>query len=332
MKTLNHSQILLSIIVPVYNTRELLKKCLDTIIHQTIRNYEIIIIDDNSSENIQEIIDIYAKCGIELIYVRLPECKGPGGARNAGLTYARGKYIGFCDSDDWLDLDYYEKGIYYMENTNADLGMYSQIREYDYHNADPIYKCKYDSFMELSPDMTIKIMTYQFDVGIKVIPPCINKIYRRDYLLSINAGFEEKMYFQDVLFSFETILNAKKIICIPNTKYHHYKRSNSIIQSFDEKHIQDFCKLFQLIKSFLISKNLYEIYKMNYYKLMEHFYNIIIREIFQFVYNEESKKKYICASFMALKQIVVIDEYLEYTSAENLRQHIQPNITDTTLY
>lgn len=325
-------KIVLSIIVPVHNTKKELVTCLDSLVHQTAKAFEIIIVDDNSDEDIRAVADSYCDTFPQIVYIRLAESKGPGGARNVGLKKARGKYIGFCDSDDWVDLDFYEKGIHYMQISDADIGMYSQLREYDYKPESPIYKCKYDSFMELTPNITIKIMTYQMDVGIKVIPPCINKIYKKEFLDNIHASFEEHMYFQDVLFAFHTILSSKKIICIPSAVYHHYKRSNSIIQSFDDKHIQDFQKLFKLIKSFLESRNLYDNYVFNYYKLLDHFYNIIIREIFQFVSDEDMRKKYIAKSFRALKDIVILEEYIEYTSAEELRQHIQPHIKDTTLY
>lgn len=332
MSLSSEEKVTLSIIVPVHNTKKELTICLDSLVHQTLKSFEIIIVDDNSDEDIQTIVESYHNVFSAITYIRMSETKGPGGARNVGLSKARGQFIGFCDSDDWVDLDYYEKGVHFMQISDAEIGMYSQRREYDYKSEPPVYKCKYDSFMELTPDITIKIMTYEMNVGIKVIPPCINKIYKQEFLKKIHAFFEENMYFQDVLFTFHTILSANKIICIPTTVYHHYKRSNSIIQSFDDKHIQDFQKLFLLIKKLLESKNLYEHYAFNYYKLLDHFYNIIIREIFQFILDENTRKKYICKSFHALKNIVNLDEYVQYTSAEELRQHIQPHIKDTTLY
>lgn len=332
MTTTDKDKVTLSIIVPVYNTKKQLPTCLDALVNQTIKSYEIIIVDDNSQDNIQEVIRPYHSYCSDIIYIRLPESRGPGGARNIGMEHARGKYVGFCDSDDWVDLDYYEKGVKFMQESGAEIGMYSQLREYDYKPETPVYKCKYDTFMELSPDVVIKIMTYHLNVGIKVIPPCTNKIYLKSFLDSIQAKFEEHMYFQDVYFSFQTILTSKKIICIPLTTYHHYKRPDSIIQSFDEKHIEDFRKLFILIKTYLKSMGLYECYAFNYYKLLDHFYNIIIRETFQFIHDETNRKKYICKSFSALKEVLDVNEYIEFTTAEELRRHIQPHIKDTTLY
>lgn len=325
------TQPMVSVIVPVFNTLKQLPTCLDTLRAQTLKDFEVIIVDDHSSEDIFSHIKDYLDDS-RFSYTRLKKNRGPGGGRNEGLSLAMGKYIGFCDSDDWVDLNYYQDGVTLMEQRQADIGMFSLVRESDIQTKNKLYKCRYDVFMELNSDIVIKILTYQFNAGIKIIPPCTNKIYRKSFLDSIEAKFEENMYFQDVLFAFHTLTKSNKIICIPNAEYHHYRRINSIIQSFSSKHINDFVKLFTLIKQYLQKTNLYDRYCHNYYKLCSHFYNIIIRQIFQFVADEKDKKMYIRESFTGLKKIVDFDEYFEYASAEELRRHIQPHIDDTFLY
>jgi glycosyltransferase involved in cell wall biosynthesis len=325
------TQPMISIIVPVFNTKKQLPTCLDTLHAQTLKDFEVIIVDDHSTEDILSNIKDYLDDS-RFIYIRLEKNRGPGGGRNEGLAQARGKYIGFCDSDDWVDLNYYQEGVAWMEQRQADIGMFSLVRESDIQTQEQLYKCRYVVFMELNSDISIKILTRQFNAGIKIIPACTNKIYRKSFLDSIEAKFEENMYFQDVLFSFHTLTKSNKIICIPNVEYHHYRRKDSIIQSFSSKHIDDFVKLFTLIKQYLQTNNLYDRYCFNYYKLCSHFYNIIIRQIFQFVVDEKDKKMYIRESFAGLKKVVDFDEYFEYVSAEELRRHIQPHIDDTFLY
>lgn len=326
-----NKEILISIIIPIHNTIEHFKKCLDSICTQQNINMEIIVIDDASEQDIFSMVKNY-QSEYEIIYEKNEVSLGPGGARNKGMLKARGKYIGFCDSDDWVDYNFYSYSIECMEKSGADIGMCTQKREYDYIPNEPVYKCKYDELLTLNNDTVFRIMTYQYNLGIKIIPPCINKIYRRDFLISINANFEENMYFQDVYFSCQTLLAARKIICIPNVEYHHYKRPLSIIQSFDDKHIKDFVRLFSLIKNFLKEKGLYQQYCSNYYKFLEHFFNIIVREIFEFVPNETEQKKYIANSLKAVVPLIDFEEYINFTTAEELRQHIQPHIKDTTLY
>jgi len=321
----------ISIIVPVFNGKEYISKCLDTLHGQTLFDIEIIIVDDNSSEDIKTAIRDYLKDS-RICYIRLENNCGPGGARNVGLKKATGKYIGFCDCDDWVDFNYYEQCFYYMEQNSADIGMLSLVRESDTSEKERIFKCHYEQFMKLDSDKTIKILTYQLSAGIKVIPPCTNKIYRKTFLNSISALFEERMYFQDVLFAFHTITQTNNIICIPKAEYHHYRRNDSIIQSFSKKHIDDFTKLFSLIRRYLRKNDLYERYCLNYYSLCSHFYNIIVKQIFQFVPEEKSKKEFLRLSFAALKKVVDFEEYFEFVSAEEIRRHIQPHISDTFLY
>jgi glycosyltransferase involved in cell wall biosynthesis len=320
-----------SVIVPVRNTKKHIRKCLDSLKFQTLSDVEVIIIDDCSTEDIIGEISEYLD-DKHFIYKRLPQSLGPGGARNAGLDMATGKYIGFCDSDDWVDFNYYKSAADALDSHEADIAMCSLVREYDATLENPVYKCKYNELLALNSDVTFRIMTYQYNMGIKVIPPCTNKVYSRAFLERINAKFEERIYFQDVLFSFNTILSSSKVLCVPGTEYHHYKRPNSIIQSFNTKHTDDFHRLFTLLREDLLNRGLYETYCFNYYKLLNHFYSLIIREIFEFVHDDSERKRHMAYSFGKIKDLIVLEEYLEYTAAEEIRRHIQPSIKDTTIY
>lgn len=299
--------------------------------HQTLSEIEIVIVDDHSEDNISTHIQQYLeddrfKC------IRLGHQSGPGGARNRGIEIARGRYIGFCDSDDWFDLNYCKEICKMLDSTNADIAMCGQVREYDTPAKEAIYKCRYDTFYELSGKMAFQLMTYNYKSEIRVIPPCNNKVYRRTFLEDNHFRFQENVYFQDTIFSVETILNCKKVICVPNVLYHHYRRTGSIIQSFDQKHIEDFRNLGISIKQYLVSNNLYKIYMKNYYNLITHFYGVIIREIFQFVTDDAQRKENMVQTFSVLEEIINKEEYLNFLTAEQLRQHLIPDMNDTTLY
>lgn len=323
----------ISVIVPAYNTRKYLSRCLDTLMAQTISEMEIIVIDDCSDENIYELIAPYLDQGGKSIYYeRLDQHRGPGGARNRGIALASGKYIAFCDSDDWVDLTYYEDCVRAMDRSGASIGMCSLVREYDYQQKVPLYKCKYDREISLTGDLAIKALTKQLNIGVQIIPPAINKIYCKDYLDQINLRFVEERLFEDLIFSFISFMHAPKLICIPHAVYHHYKRPSSIVQSFDQKHTEDLVEIFTLLRNYLKSVERYETYQFHYYKFLEQFYNLIVREIFEFVADEETRKVHLSHSLQLIRTVIDFDEYMEYTSAEQLRQHIQPHIVDTTIY
>lgn len=324
---------LLSVIVPVYNTKKYVTRCLDSLMAQTLHDMEIIIIDDCSNEDIEEVILPYINSKRKKIYFeRLNRHVGPGGARNRGIEIAIGKYIAFCDSDDWVDVTYYDVCVEAMERYNAYIGMCGLVRVYDYIQKNPLYKCRYEREISLVGDFALKIMTKQIDTEFLIIPSTINKIYRHDFLDEIELRFVEDRLFEDLLFSFISVMNASKVICIPTVVYHHYKRPNSIVQSFDKKHIDDFMDIFLLLKKYLESTGNYEKYRFNYYKFLEQFYNLIVREIFEFILDDKQQKDYLAYSLQKIKNLIVFEEYIEYTTAEQLRQHIQPHITDTTIY
>ena len=98
-----------SIIVPVYNVEKYLPKCLDSLVSQTIDDFEILVVNDGSPDRSQDIIDEYSRRYPEKVVSLVKENGGQGSARNMALEIAKGEYIGFVDSDDWVDVTMYEK-------------------------------------------------------------------------------------------------------------------------------------------------------------------------------------------------------------------------------
>lgn len=321
-----------SIVIIIKNTKKYLRKCLDSVVNQTFQNIEIIIVDDCSDESSQDIIDKYQSQIIPIQYLYLKKSVGPGGARNCGLKIAKGDYILFIDSDDWIDIDCLQKATPVLERYHADIGMYSLVRNYDTTVTEPYFKCKYDDVQTLNGITAFKIMSGQYDFGITISPSPVNKIYKRKYLINNKITFLEDVYYEDIFWGFRTLLSNGMIVTIPAIKYHHYKRMGSIVQSLSQKHFDDLEKIFIIIKDYLKEQDLYNEYTFDYYKIFERFYNLLIRQIFEFSQSEEERKSWLSYSFNTLKKVVTVNEYLSYFSAEEIRRHLQPYITDTTLF
>lgn len=325
--------VLVSIIIPVKDTLPYFKKCLDSMVSQTCKNIEIIIVDDNSSQDILGFINSYND--ERIIYVKNEKSIGPGGARNRGLDISSGKYISFCDSDDWVDFNYYENVCNYMEKYNVDIAMTSMKREFGkgQSNTSKTYMCKYNQNYTLDSEMAIRILSKEYkEFELAIVPACMNKIYKKSILVDTNARFEEGVYFQGVLFSLYTFLRAKKIHCIPDIEYHHFRRPNSVVQSFDEKHIIDFGKCCNTLKKYLNDTNTFEIYKYSYQCLCNKYFNLIIQEIFEFVQGEEQIKIFLQMAIDTYIKNVNLTELFDFLSAEEIRRHLQPYLADTTLY
>ncbi len=319
-----------SIIITEQNCEKYLIKCLDSIANQTYRDFEVIVIDDASKNRKDYLIKKYNQLCIRYIY--LEESKGCGGARNIGMQNITGDYVCFVDSDDWWDLHYLEIADIALRKTDADIGMMGLLREYDVKMPEPIYKCKYDREYLLSGEIAFKIMTYQYDMGIKIIPAATNKLYKRTFLQKNQISFLDNISFEDLPYNFRAMRIAEKVVAIPDALYHHYRRMGSIVQSFREKNIDDIVTGFTLIRNDMVRDGVYEQYRNNYYCFFEHFYNLIVRQIFEFVPDEKNKKDLLSLSLHKMKEILIPDEFMEYMSAEILRRHIQPSITDTTIY
>ena len=120
-----------SIIVPVYNVEKYLRQCLDSLINQTLQEIEIICVDDGSTDNSSNILSDYAQKDSRII-VHRQENQGLANARNAGLKLANGEYIGFLDSDDFVDIDFFEKLYQAASSDNADIAR----ALYKYHYPD----------------------------------------------------------------------------------------------------------------------------------------------------------------------------------------------------
>ena len=110
----------LSIIVPVYQAKEYLEKCINSILEQSFVDFELILVDDGSDDGCERICNDYAKKDERVKIIR-QENQGVSSARNTGLDYATGKYIAFVDADDWVEKDLFEESINAIEKSKADI-------------------------------------------------------------------------------------------------------------------------------------------------------------------------------------------------------------------
>ena len=326
----------LSVIIPIYGVEKYIERCAKSLFEQTLDDIEFIFVNDctqdMSIEILKTVIESYPNRKDQIRIIHHKTNKGLSRARETGVQAATGDYIAHCDSDDWIDLDYLSAVEEVMSKYQADIGMCGLVRNYDSPSYKPVYKCKYTRVHTMNGETAFRALSGQYDFGVIVSPSPVNKVYRRDLLEKNNIRFLENVYYEDVLFAFQTLLTDCRVVTIPDVYYHHYRRSGSIVQSLTKRHFDDFKTVFTNVKSYLVESGLYGEYTFNYYKVLERFYNLLIRQVFQFSSDEQEKKHWMKYSFSALKEVIDIDEYIEYSSAEDIRRHIQPYITDTTLY
>lgn len=210
---------LVSIIVPVYNVESYIQKCLDSIVNQTYKNLEIILIDDGSTDNSGKICDEYAKLDKRII-VKHNTNKGVSHTRNYGINLSNGEYLSFIDSDDYVNLDYIEN-------------LLNPIIEEDYDlticNLDHIFT---NNVKNNIVDIKLLSQNYYDDfyvLNILRITPC-NKLFKTKIISSFKIKFNENIsYSEDCLFNYEYAKYVKKYKYVNKVMYHYcHIRENSL--------------------------------------------------------------------------------------------------------
>ncbi len=189
-----------SIIVPTYNAEKYINRCLDSLINQTLKEIEIIVVNDGSQDNTLEKIKKYTDKRIKLL--NLKENKGIGHARNEGIKKALGQYIGFVDSDDYVDKNMFEKIYEKASKEKLD-----------------ILVCDYYKQIENTKQITKEIIPNFKNTTLKDNPNLLldinlapwNKIYNRELIVNNKINFDEKLKYEDVPFVVKTLDKAKKI-------------------------------------------------------------------------------------------------------------------------
>lgn len=219
----------ISIIVPVYNVEAYLSRCLDSIVHQTYKNLEIILVNDGSKDSSLEICNKYAHEDSRITVIN-KENGGQSSARNMGLDIATGNYIGFVDSDDWIEPKMYENLLSVLLDNKADVAVCE------------VYNCNYakgtriptgnsgavvvfDDFNSFCDNLFIPC---QFEIRFEIW----NKLFRRNVLK--NVRFKEGQLYEEIYFMRNVLDKTGRIVCIGEPLYDYVQaRPGSTISSFN---------------------------------------------------------------------------------------------------
>jgi len=224
---------LLSIIVPVYNVETYLRRCLDSIIKQSISDFELILINDGSTDNSGNICDEYHLIDSRILVIHQKN-GGLSSARNAGLDVARGQFIGFVDSDDWIDSDMYELLYNCIINYHADISVCA-IAWCEGEQKSNVCTIEED-LLELTPIQALSFLTYNLKGGISY--SACNKLFASN--LFDNIRFPLGKIYEDIKVAYLTIEKANKVVFLNKTKYNYFVNMESLSKSkFNKKKYYD---------------------------------------------------------------------------------------------
>ena len=274
----------LSVIVPVYNVEKYLKKCLNSLVSQTMDNIEILVVNDGSPDNSEKIIQEYAK---KYKNIRALKKKNGGlsSARNYGLQYATGEYVTFVDSDDWVKPEMYEK-------------MYLKAREKDYDivcsDINYIYPDHEESIYTDPKEDTTNIK----DVFIKLYPTVCTKIFKRELFIDNKLEFKSGVWYEDVELMYRMLPYIKSIGVVHEAYYQYLQREKSITSTVSPK-IYDYINNFNGIVDYYKENGLFD----EYHKELEYAYVRYVYATFIKTCLAYDKEEYLKAVDEAIKNV-----------------------------
>lgn len=272
---------LISIVIPVYKVEKYLEKCIESVLKQTYTNLQIILVDDGSPDNCGKICDEYAKRDSRIDVIH----KVNGGlseARNVGISKAKGRYIGFVDSDDYIKENMYEILLNLIKKYNADASicnLYDVIKGKEYirnkNNGIQEYS-RLDILKEVLLDKNIQSYAW-------------NKLYKKELFDEVKYPIGKK--YEDIGTTFYIFEKCNKIVVTSEPEYYYLKRSDSLVNNVTESTVFDYMELI-LQRYLYINDNIKELKQYNDYYLVRTLLtaNNDIKELKQI--EEKTKQKY----------------------------------------
>ena len=250
-----------SIIIPVYNTEKYLERCLESITNQTLSDVEIICINDYSTDNSLNILNKFADNDNRIKIINFDKNQGASVARNKGIEIAQGEYIGFVDSDDFIDLDFYEKLYNKAKETSADISK-ADIRMFNNETKDS----KIEDWISIND--LIKINKAYFTISFT------SAIFSRQLIMDSKIRFPEGYsFFEDPCFTIQIVFYANKIEFVRSSNYYYCNNCNSETRKIlNINHVQSTYNISKILLPFINNNKI----NKEYYTII---FDFIVRQI-----------------------------------------------------
>ena len=232
-------KIKVSVIIPVYNTEDYLKECIESLVNQTLREIEILIVNDGSTDSSLEIMKEFKNKYPNIIKIFDKVNGGQASARNYALPFAQGEYLGFVDSDDWVDSTMYEEMYEKAEKEDADIVICDMV----------------DHF----PDRTVCYPSSRFENKFKVTPSACNKLFKRS--LVKEDVFPVGLWYEDFEFTTMQLMKTDCISVIHKGLYHCHCREVSTMYNNNSEKNQDILVVLEHLVEYVEKNGWYEKYK-----------------------------------------------------------------------
>ncbi|MDO4499721.1 MAG: glycosyltransferase [Erysipelotrichaceae bacterium] len=267
----------LSVIVPVYNVEKYLDKCLDSLVCQGIDDYEIIVVNDGTKDNSQDIIDRYVKEYPNIVRSFIKENGGLSDARNYGIKHATGEYITFLDSDDYVEKDLYKNMLALTNDGEADLVVADLQYEFEDGSEESFVK---EGLNRVDDN----------DINSLFLSPLFswNKLYKKELFDELKCQYPVGLWYEDIPVTLKFFSSIKNVAYYSGTAYHYLQRSSSIMGSSYNDKMYDIFTIFEGVVKDFKERNVYDKFHDELeYLLVEHF---LVYGAFRFLRTEHYKE------------------------------------------
>lgn len=241
-----------SVIVPVYNVKDYLQKCVDSILNQTEKDFELLLIDDGSTDESGALCDELARRDSRVRVIH-QENRGLGGARNTGIKAAEGKWLLLVDSDDWIEPETLERTVEAGERENADMVMFG-LRSVDEHGK------VLHTFVENVPkDQGLSLKEHK--EILLTAPSAANKLYRRELFLRTGVEYPPRVWYEDIRTTPKLMAAAGRLVFLDYVGYNYFQRTGSIMNSVNIDRNVEIMDAFEDILPYFREKGLFEEYR-----------------------------------------------------------------------
>ncbi len=233
----------ISVIIPAYNVEKYIQRCIDSVLAQTFADYEIIIVNDCSSDSTVEIIRKYYNDNKKIKLIQHEKNKGLALTRNTGMDNAFGEYIFFIDSDDWIQADTLAALFKLAKTSNADIAACGISAVYQDGSRKTLHSQR---GMIAGGAQALPLIAND-----KIFVTAWNKLYSNELINKYKLRFAD-MYHEDIMFAIETLFYCRLYVTIPDEMYNYYQTPASIVRGkYTDKHIISYIKLCSLFNQFV---------------------------------------------------------------------------------
>ena len=250
----------ISVVIPIFNTERYLEACLLSIMDQNFSDFEVICVDDLSTDRSREIVEDLMRTDPRIRLIRMPENRGIGGARNAGVAELKSTYVTFFDSDDYADVDMLQ-----LLHGGTEDGTFDAVI-CGYRTVDDEGRV----LAQFMPEKRAIVRAHEVkDRLLLANPSPWNKLWRKSLFLDNEILFPTRVHWEDLATIPRLLLKAKSINFIDRICYNYVNRSGSESMVASDGHVMDFLRAFDVLKDFLMAEGIYAEERHNLDKLVK---------------------------------------------------------------